>query len=332
MGELMNRLLIGAIKPWLVLRSAILQAFVITAIGALAGCSTFDKHQDVPERMGLPARTFTFEDGGRALFYSFTLGSPSPRDPLIFFISGSGCASVKNRFPAFFNPIEGKLNARVLILQKRGIEEDSTGEHCSQVFRDTDFFPRTVSDQLEFINHHLSSQAKGVNSVVLLGASEGAVVASKIASIDSRITHLALLSGGGSTLRANLELISKKKWYLPAPYRTFSSIESDPGNTSKLAWGHSYKYWSTILDVNIGELLLPLNIPIIAAMGEQDESVPIETVRSLKQRFNSLGKSNFYLHIFPEADHQLRRERDSTEQIRVFLEELILQINGGKSQ
>lgn len=305
---------------------------MVAILGALTGCGTLSQRQDGLNQNELAASSFTFQDGGQALYYSFNLGTPSNDSPIIFFVSGSGCASVKKRFPDFFNPIKGQLDARVFVLQKRGIEETSSESNCSQAFRTTDYFNITVADQMEFINRQLISQKQAMKVVVLMGASEGAIVASKVASKDARVTHLALISGGGSTLRENLKFISQKTWYFTAPDKAFLEIAADPKNTEKSSWGHSYKYWSTILDVNIGDILLSLDIPIVMAMGELDESVPIETAYALKQRFSSQGKNNLNLFIFPDSDHRLYDKRRNTSRVKEFLDGLVFNIKRGKYQ
>ena len=307
--------------------------FLTLAIfGALGGCASLAPQPDEVKHDSLHSSLFTFKDGGQALYYSFTLGTPSTESALIFFVSGSGCTSVKGRLPGYFDPIQNKLDARVLVLQKRGIEANSNGNTCPRSFALTDYFDQTVADQTEFINHQLAMQPATPKAIVLLGASEGAVVAAQIASIDSRITHLALIGGGGSTVRENLQLLSRKIWFLSAPEEKFAAIAADPISTTKSVWGHSYKYWSSLLDVNIGNLLLSLDIPIVMAMGEQDESVPIETVYALKKRFEERKKQNFHLYAFPNSDHRLYNRARATSHVKEFLEGLVVQINQGETQ
>ncbi len=308
-----------------------LQLFVrllygIATLCIVTGCATLDSPHGGSEDQVLHSHAFTFKDEGKALYYSFELGTPPADDVTIFFLSGSGCASLKGRFPGYFEPIRNRISARVLALQKRGIEEESGGAICSRIFRSTDYFDQTVSDQKEFIDRQLAMKPVLPRVVVLMGASEGAVVAAKIASMDSRITHIALIGGGGSTVQENLQLLSKRTWYLGSPKEIFSAIAIDPNSTEKTAWGHSYKYWSSLSNVNIGELLLSLNVPIVMAMGEHDESVPVETAITLKRKFDDNGKFNFNLYVFPGADHRLYDRAHSLSYAKDFLEALIYHI------
>ena len=50
---------------------------------------------------------------------------------------------------------------------------------------------------------------------------------------------------------------------------------------------------------------LKLNIPILVGIGEQDESVPVESARFLESRFKEAGKSNLILNIYPGSNHRL---------------------------
>jgi len=305
---------------------------LVAIFGVLGGCASISHGTAQLKQGALRPEKFHFDDGGYANYYYFDLGNPLAGSPVVFFISGSGCSSVKLRFPNFFDPIKQKLDAYVFVLQKRGIGGNEDGASCSSSFASTDYFDKTVSDQREFINHQLALQPKVPRVVLLMGASEGAVVAAKIASLDHRITNLALIGGGGETIRDNLRTLSQRVWFLRSPERNFASIESDPTNTMKNVWGHSYKYWSSILDVNIGSLLISVDIPIVMAMGEQDESVPIEAAYALQKRFGSLEKDNFHLHAFPDADHRLYSKARSRSYVKEFLEAVLDEIGQEKAQ
>jgi pimeloyl-ACP methyl ester carboxylesterase len=252
------------------------------------------------------SQPFVFSDGGSAPSYRLTLGQQSAADVVIFFIGGSNCASVKYRLPAYFEPIRGAINADLFALQKRGIDEESNDEDaCTNAFRETDHFDETFKDQQEFINAKLAESAAASRAVVIIGASEGALVAAKIAGADKRITHLGLIGAGGTSMRENLRILAANTRYLRNPEGGFADIAADPQSTKKMIWGQTYRFWSELLDVDVGALLLSLDIPIVMAMGERDRSVPIGPAQALEARFVEDGKRNFKLVIFPNANHRL---------------------------
>lgn len=294
----------------------------------LGACSTLNVY--IPGSKGelLEPQIFTFEDGNSAISYSFPLGHPNPDSAVLFFISGSGCASIASRFPGYFEPIKDAIDANVFILQKRGIDYKSNGANCSDYFNKNDFYEQIVSDQREFINSKIKSINGNPAPIVLIGASEGGIIASKIAESNPKITHLGLISSGGSTMRSNLLSVSKKSLFMRASDAAFAEIESDPESFDRTVWGHSYKYWSSFLDIDIGSVLSSLRIPVVLAMGDQDKSVPIDSVEKLRDQASAHGRTNVRFMIFSDADHRLQNTRTGESYAPIFLKELINIVKG----
>ncbi|MDR2031475.1 MAG: alpha/beta hydrolase, partial [Azoarcus sp.] len=273
------------------------------------------------------AESFVFRDEMNAPFYRLQLGNENLSNIAIFFISGSGCASVKHRLGSYFEPIRDKINATVFALQKRAIDEENrTGRACSAAFHKTDYIEQTVADQREFIDAQLARFSVKPKAVVLLGASEGAFVAARIANVDRRITHLGLIGGGGATMRENLKVLSRSTWYLRNPDKRFAEIAAEPDNTDAKIWGHSHKYWASLLDIDIGNELIKLDIPIVAAMGEKDESVSVDAARRMQVAFSGAGKKNLALLIYPNANHRLEDREHKKFYAGDFLERLVATI------
>lgn len=300
---------------------------------ALCGAAVAEVQAGTEKPLVVQAQMFRFQDDGKAPSYTLRLGDLPAPAVVLFFISGSGCASVKHRLGDYFQPISRSLNALVLALQKRGIDENNrTGTRCAPPFHETDYLERTIADQREFIDAQLGAISFVPSAVVLLGASEGAVVAARIAASDRQVTHLGLVGGGGIPVRENLRLLARTTWYLRHPESTFAAIAADPANTDEKVWGHSYKYWSSLLDVNIGDDLIKLDIPIVAAMGEKDDAVPIEAARLLQRRFRNAGKSNLLLLVFPNANHRLEDRDNGKSYAKDFLANLVNTIEGTTSR
>ena len=286
------------------------------------GCSTLPDAANFPH---VPAEPFRFKHEGEAPSYSLQLGDENTSDMVFFFISGSGCASIKHRLDPFFKPIRSNVNAMVFSLQKRAIDpDDLEGSSCSSAFRKTDYIEQTIADQREFIGTQLDKFPVKPKAVVLVGASEGAFVAARIANSDRRITHIGLIGSGGTTMRENLTVLSRSTWYLRNPEKGFAEIAADPDNTDEQIWGHSYKYWASLLDIDIGNELIQLDIPIVAAMGEKDESVAVDSARRMQKMFEQAGKKNLELLVYPDANHRLQSKESSYA--GDFLEKLVATI------
>ncbi|MCU7816220.1 MAG: prolyl oligopeptidase family serine peptidase [Candidatus Thiodiazotropha sp. (ex Rostrolucina anterorostrata)] len=290
---------------------------LIFLIFFLNGCVTVLEKKGSEEN-SLPEQRYNFVDGGSALYYRFNLGQAQRKETALFFISGSGCASVRDRFPRYLQPIS-MVNAEVFLLQKRGIVPGSIAGHCSDEFVASDHFEQTVADQQAFISAMLRNSGVDYQNVVIIGASEGGIVAARIASLDRRVTHLGLIGTGGSTLRSYLTILSKQNFFWGDPDEKFRLISDSPENLKSTVWGHTYKYWSSILAVDLAALLTDLDIPIVMAMGEKDESVPVETARQLQEEFVKQKRDNFKLLIFEGANHKLFDHERSTSYSARFL-------------
>jgi alpha/beta superfamily hydrolase len=68
-----------------------------------------------------------------------------------------------------------------------------------------------VSDYMEFITHQLHAAERRPRHVVLLGVSEGAYVAVKVARSREEVTHLAIISEGAWTMRRSLSALADQE-------------------------------------------------------------------------------------------------------------------------
>lgn len=291
---------------------------IMLMVFVTTGCGTVTTRSSQSESSNLQPYEFEFKDGGKSIYYTFVLGQKRVNDTAIFFISGSGCASVKDRFPGYFNPLLD-VNASVYIMQKRGISDGDSGALCSSKFVNNDNYNTILSDQMEFITSKIESNKSRYKNIVLIGASEGALVAAKIAQINSNITHLGLIGSGGSSLRNYMKLLGRKRLFFFNVDSNLSSIAKYPYSLKDKVWGHTYRYWSSILDVDLREILPELEINIVIAMGEEDKYVPVETLDPLQEKFKKLGKNNLIVLRYSGADHKLYSQGKSKSYAPNFL-------------
>ena len=283
---------------------------------ALTSTSAFGQAQNVNV---IPFKT----NHQNTQYYEINLSDAPSTNNVIFFINGSGCQNIKNKLYDYFKPIHNKFDGVLYSLQKIGVNQDNNDNTCSNEFIENDFFDGVVKEQNLFIKSMLSALPIKPKHVVLIGASEGAEKAAKIANINNSITHLGLIGSGGDSLRNNLRLLSKGSFLFRNPDGKFKEIEANKESIDKTVWGHSYKYWSSILDVNVGDLVYSLNIPVVIAMGEKDKSVPIESLKNLKNNLENQDKENIEINIYPNADHKLIDQSLSKSYGSDFLNKLL---------
>jgi dienelactone hydrolase len=262
-------------------------------------------------------RIFQFQDGGQAIYFSLDKSLPewppvpavAAPDTFLFVISGSDCRSMKEYLPQYFRGLEGESGpVRLFVLHKRFIEE-RTWEHwwgCGKEFIDADYPSRWITDQTEFITAQLRAarhEHRLPKRIVLLGISEGGDIVPLLAQHVPGVSHVAILSNGGMDPAAAYRLQAKKQGFTAV----IDVLDSPTFNTSPYAGGRALRYWSELQELKQTDALLALSIPVLIAMGENDQSVPIESAWHIRDRFMESGKTNLTLLSYPGADHGLNR-------------------------
>ena len=139
----------------------------------------------------------------------------------------------------------------------------------------------------------------------MVGVSEGALTATKVAGLSSEITHLAIIGSGGYSMRKSLATLKQRGAIWFDVDAGWEKIAADPLSIEKNWYGNPHRWWSDVMDIDPLADFLQLNIPVLVGIGEQDESVPVESARFLESKFKEAGKSNLILKAYPGADHRL---------------------------
>lgn len=198
------------------------------------------------------------------------------------------------------------VNALVFVLNKRFVADRSTGIlGCGRDFHLKNNPDQWVSDYSEFIAAQLAAVPTHPKNVVLVGVSEGAIPAAKVAGRSPAITHLAIIGSGGYSMRKSLATLGERGAIPFDVDSAWEKIAADPRSIEKSWFGNPYRWWSDIMDLDPGADFLALDIPILIGIGERDQSVPVESARYLKTKFTEAGKDNLTLRIYPAADHRL---------------------------
>ena len=236
--------------------------------------------------------------------------SKTPGDsPAIVLLNGSGCDDFGSNFRGFFKKYSAPLD--VYFLDKPHIKKNADGSQCSKAYEKADQLNRRVSDSLEFMAVEPMLRKRADRSIAILGFSEGGVIAPIVASKSKKVGWLVTTGGGGGLTQGHGFLVFADRGVRPyaKPFsrdiflKEYALIQADPNSLKKKFFGHSYYYWSSHLFYDPIATYAKLDIPIVAAMGEKDESVPIESGQALQKYFSKRGEGNFRFITFPNADH-----------------------------
>lgn len=276
-------------------------------IFALSGCTAIQRTVHLYSAEAPSPRTFQYRDGGSSIYYSFTVGGADVADTLVFFYGGTGCPSWKSVIPGYVDGLTA--HARVFALNKRVVDDRSTGLFaCGPDFHLANNPARWTADYSEFIAAQVGSAPLKPKNVVLVGVSEGAIPAAKLAALSPLVTHLAIIGSGGYSMRQSLTTLERRGVILFDVASGWEKIASDPRSIDKNWYGNPYRWWSDIMDIDPLSTFLELKIPILIGIGELDESVPVESVRFLEAKFDEKGKRNLTVKVYPGADHRLNAD------------------------
>lgn len=233
---------------------------------------------------------------------------------VIVVVSGSGCGEFGSRLPYFFEKYPAPVD--VYHLEKPHVGKGATGQPgtCSPGFEQADNLQRRVRDTLDFLDRQPVLAGAAPRSIVLVGFSEGARVAPIVAGRSGKVGWLAV-AGSGGMRQSDGFLVFADRGVAPYanPYsrelleKEFAAIAANPAALDKSFFGHPYAYWGSHLFYDSLPDFTRLDIPVVAAMGEKDESVPIESGRLLNDFFARHPDKPFRFIEYEGASHGLQR-------------------------
>ena len=215
--------------------------------------------------------------------------------PLLVVLQGSGCEPVNSTGFASYLSIFHSLGFGVLTVEKPGIYGSNLASGCSQEY----LIRNTISQRIEDLQTVIARvreehifQEHWNGSLMWLGASEGGTVASMIAPLFSETTATALLaSGGGVPMAEELKILTAKSMRNQGKTETevsqalaqmdsqFEEIRANPvSDQTWLGSTNTYKWWASILDLDIKSSLEKLTSSVYIAQATADQSVPVESV------------------------------------------------------
>jgi dienelactone hydrolase len=89
-------------------------------------------------------------------------------------------------------------------------------------------------------------------------------------------------------------------------YRQAAEIAADPQSTTKTAWGHTFKRWSSFFKLSPVEELKKSTARVYLAYGTADESVPVESNDLARAELFAAGRDVTCERIVG-ADHGYRK-------------------------
>lgn len=256
----------------------------------------------------------TARDDGTPIDYYLEVSSEeAPADTLLIFFQGSDCNSVKH------NELIRQLSqammpsADLLLIEKPGINAslppDSNAERpdCPGYYIENDSLEQRAMDA-----HRVLSQVTNDNQyarLIVIGGSEGAVVAALFAAEYGMADAVVMLNGGGRWFID--DVLHNIKSTSPASeldsilegFKGFAAhvLNSEPFDME--VSNHGYKWWRSTLSLDQKAVLSQLDVPVLIIQGGKDQSVSPDAVKAMLKDLHDMGKHHIELMTYSQMDH-----------------------------
>jgi len=270
---------------------------------------------------------------GSLIDYYIRENSPTARsNTILIVVQGSDCNSVARN--ASVNDLKlAWPGADLLLVEKYGItsalaySKNDEREDCPTDYLKMDSLDQRVSDILLVIRE---VDATGTyENFLVIGGSEGAVVANTVASLTKSIDATASFNGGGRwflddvihSIRYGKQDTPELRAEIEGFTEMASQIISNKYMEVEIS-GHGSRWWRSVLQMDQLKRLDKVESPILILQSEKDQSVSVMSTDKMIDSLINNGKKNISYKKYTELDHSFRNSRGESK-----LTDLVKDIN-----
>lgn len=272
-------------------------------------------------------RTASRDDGSHISYY---LAQHSDKaDTLLLILQGSDCNSVLNIDSILSDYKYVWPEADVLLVEKYGINRklkystDPARKDCPAKYLEKDNPAQRVAD-IKVVLDTVRKEGQ-YKTFILLGGSEGAVIANLVtADVDSIDTTIAF-NGGGRWF------IDDVSYRIAAEHKNIETARKEIDGFKGFAEhvlnskpfeldvsGHGYHWWQQMLSIDQLDTLQNVKSPLLIVQGGRDTSVSPQKTDELMQRLKDLGKNNIEYRRYEALDHGLKNSDGKSQRKEVI--------------
>ena len=235
-------------------------------------------------------------------------------DTLLLILQGSDCNSVLKIDSIFSDYKYAWPEADLLLIEKYGINRklkystDPARKDCPAQYLEKDNPAQRVAD----IKAVLDTVRKDgqYKRFILLGGSEGAVIANLVTADVDYIDATIAFNGGGRWFIDDVSHSIAVKHKNPEEARKeiddFKGFAEHVLNNEPFELdvsGHGYHWWQQMLSIDQLDTLKKVKSPLLIVQGGMDTSVSPQKTDELVQRLKELGKNNIEYRRYEALDH-----------------------------
>lgn len=275
-------------------------------------------------------RTASRDDGSPISYY--LVQHIHDTDTLLLILQGSDCNSVLNIDLILSDYKNVWPEADVLLVEKYGINRklkystDPARKDCPTQYLEKDNPAQRVADIKVVLD--IVRKDGQYKRFILLGGSEGAVIANLVSADIDYIDATIAFNGGGRWFIDDVSHSIAAEHKNPAAarkeidaFKGFAEHVLDSKPFELEVSGHGYHWWQQMLSIDQLDTLKKVNSPLLIIQGGIDTSVSPQKTDELMQRLKDLGKSNIEYRRYEELDHGLK-DRDGKSQRKEIVSDM----------
>lgn len=259
--------------------------------------------------------TASRDDGSHISYYLAQHSDES--DTLLLILQGSDCNSALNIDSILTDYKNIWPQADILLIEKYGIDNklkysaEPARKDCPAQYLEKDSPAQRVADIKVVLD--IIRKDRQYKTFILLGGSEGAVIANLVTADVDYIDATISFNGGGRWFIDDVSHSIAVKHNNPEVAR--KEIDSFKGFAEHVrsskpfeldVSGHGYHWWQQMLSIDQLDTLQNIKSPLLIIQGGRDTSVSPQKTDELMQRLKDLGKSNIEYRRYKKLDHGLK--------------------------
>ncbi|NKC18742.1 alpha/beta hydrolase [Pseudoalteromonas sp. S4498] len=262
----------------------------------------------------ISTHTVSRDDGTNVSYYLLRSLPQSQSDTLLLILQGSDCNSVLKIETIFTDYQNVWPEADVLLIEKYGIDsaltysEDAERKDCPAQYIQNDSPDQRVADVMKVLD--FIRKKNKYSNLVVLGGSEGAIIANLVSATIDGITATISFNGGGrkfiDDVTHNISATAANSIEAEASIIGFKEFSNHILNNKpdKLeVSGHGYKWWQQMLSIDQFDVLKKVNTPLLILQGGGDLSVSPDKVDEMITNLREIKKQNIEYRRYEALDH-----------------------------
>jgi pimeloyl-ACP methyl ester carboxylesterase len=262
---------------------------------------------------------------GRTITFYLSDSSTERSIPLLVFVQGTGCSSLFQRQSGrimqgasvlLLNVTRGR--ARVLIVEKPGVQflDKQADAEDAKTCRPEFLAEHTLDRWTEAIvaSIKVAHELPGIDGskTLVIGGSEGGVVAVHVTNVMPSVTYAASIAGGGPNHLFVLADYVRRSGLDPEVevYGCWARILRDPDSTTEFCWGQPYRLWSSLLKTSLTQECLQSRAALYLVHGTADEWSSIAAFDVMRAELAAKQRKAVFERI-EGADHSLTQPGES---------------------